>query len=272
MGGSGADTASPCPAVKGYFDRLSTKCNLFSDKGNSAPFVDAWTVFLSVVGSFIGIFTLCGINYHMEVTETDLVMITGSFGAQSVLIFAAPHSPFSQPWNCIFGSFVSSFIGVSVFELFKEVINGHKTMVYVASALAVSLSIGAMLPTRSLHPPAGATALIAILGSDHIHHMGYMYVLFPAILASSVHVTLGVFFNNLSAVESRGYPTFWSPISLGGDSTAKTTAEPSIPISLHDSSVTGSSKPSISNGAPHVNVEESKMVAFDVGGAEVCTI
>ena len=114
----------------------------------------------------------------------------------------------------MFGSLISSFIGVSVFKLFKEVIQKHDTLGYLAAAFSVSLSIVAMLLTRSLHPPAGATSLIAVLGSDKIHHLGYWYVFFPALLASTLHVVLGLLLNNLSSAPHRSYPTYWCPINL----------------------------------------------------------
>jgi CBS-domain-containing membrane protein len=31
----------------------------------------------------------------------------------------------------------------------------------------------------SLRPPGGATALIAVIGGDNIHQLGYSYALFP---------------------------------------------------------------------------------------------
>lgn len=65
-----------------YGERVVKNCNLFNDKGNPAPLDDWWTILQAFVGSFAGILALSGINYHMDVEESDLVMITGSFGAQ----------------------------------------------------------------------------------------------------------------------------------------------------------------------------------------------
>lgn len=49
-----------------------------------------------------------------------------------------------------------------------------------------------MLLTHTVHPPRGATALIAVIGSDSIHNLGYFYALIP--------VTLGAFILLLVAV------------------------------------------------------------------------
>ena len=35
--------------------------------------------------------------------------------------------------------------------------------------------------TKTLHPPGGATALIAIIGSDKIKDLGYLYVVFSCV-------------------------------------------------------------------------------------------
>ena len=49
----------------------------------------------------------------------------------------------------------------------------------LAAAFAVSLSIVAMQLSKTLHPPGGATALIAVIGNEQIHDMGYRYVIAP---------------------------------------------------------------------------------------------
>lgn len=57
----------------------------------------------------------------------------------------------------------------------------------------------------------GATALIAVMGSQRVHQIGYLYVLFPGIVSSSVLVTLGILLNNLSSISNRQYPMTWLP-------------------------------------------------------------
>ena len=57
-----------------------------------------------------------------------------------------------------------------------------------------------MHATRTLHPPGGATALIAVIGSERIHELGWLYVLVPA--------TLGPLILLLVAVVAWFYRTF----------------------------------------------------------------
>jgi CBS-domain-containing membrane protein len=64
-----------------------------------------------------------------------------------------------------------------------------------------------MHATRTLHPPGGATALIAVIGSAEIHRLGFLYVLVPATVGPLILVAVGLLVNNIPA--SRRYPEFW---------------------------------------------------------------
>ena len=77
----------------------------------------------------------------------------------------------------------------------------------VAGPLAVAGAVMIMEQTRTMHPPAAATALIAVLGSEAVWAMGYWYALAPAAVGSSVLVAVGVLVNNLSS--KRRYPHYW---------------------------------------------------------------
>lgn len=170
-----------------------------------------FVIFQAFVGSFVGILVLSYIDYKFILEDSDFIMIVGSFGAQAVLIFATPNVPLAQPWNCIIGNGVGSFIGVSCYKIFYNTVEHIEDWIWVASAAAVSLSIVVMLLTKSLHPPAGATALIAVQGSQRVHDLGYYYVLFPGLVASTIHVVIGIILNNLSKENIRAYPVVMLP-------------------------------------------------------------
>ena len=77
----------------------------------------------------------------------------------------------------------------------------------MAAAFAVSTAIAAMHMTRTLHPPGGATALIAVIGGDSVHQLGYIYALVPAGLGALVLLVVALLVNNIPA--NRRYPEFW---------------------------------------------------------------
>jgi len=61
--------------------------------------------------------------------------------------------------------------------------------------------------TKTLNPPGGATALIAVIGSDKIHQLGFLYALVPVGLGSAIMLMVALIVNNIPA--SRRYPEFW---------------------------------------------------------------
>lgn len=150
--------------------------------------------------TFLGAFTgIALIGYlNSEVIEFhDNLFLIGSFGASSVLIYGVINSPLAQPRNLIGGHLVSAFIGVTV-----QLLLPHQQI--LAAALAVSSSIVAMQITKTLHPPGGATALIAVIGSAKVKSLGYLYVVSPILTGVIIMLLVALFFNNLT--NHRSYP------------------------------------------------------------------
>ena len=78
---------------------------------------------------------------------------------------------------------------------------------WLAASVAVATPIAFMHATKTLHPPGGATALIAVIGSDKIHNLGYLYVLMPVALGAIIMLIIALLVNNIP--RSRRYPEFW---------------------------------------------------------------
>lgn len=157
------------------------------------------TVALAFAGGFLGLGAI-GLLDELVLHDNDLTFVIGAFGASAVLLFGAPGSPFAQPWNVIVGHVLSALIGVAVFTTLGTG--------WVSAALAVGLAIAAMQLTRSVHPPGGASALIAVAGSPAVHDLGFLYPLFPVGLGALVLVAVAFAVNNLSG-EYRPWPVFW---------------------------------------------------------------
>jgi len=159
--------------------------------------VDYKEQFWSFLGSFVGIGILAYIQ-SIHFKGNDAVYLIGSFGASSVLVYGIIQSPFSQPRNLVGGHVISALIGVTVHKFAPDII-------WIAAPLAVSSAIIMMQITKTLHPPGGATALIAIIGSDKIKALGYMYVLSPVLIGTLVLLITALIFNNMTP--SRTYPS-----------------------------------------------------------------
>jgi CBS domain-containing membrane protein len=158
--------------------------------------VDYKESFWSFLGAFIGIGLIAFLQTFF-LTDVENIFLIGSFGASSVLIYGAVESPLAQPRNLIGGHVVSAFIGVSINMLMPDII-------WLTAPLAVSLSIVAMQYTKTLHPPGGATALIAIIGTEKIQALGYWYVLSPVLSGTLLMLSIALVFNNISS--KRTYP------------------------------------------------------------------
>ena len=156
-------------------------------------------VFWSWLGSAIGI-GLCAWLTSFWFEPRDMTLLIGSFGASAVLLYAAIHSPLAQPRNCLGGHVLSAVIGVFCFQIFGDI-------VWLAGSLAVSTSIAVMLLTNTLHPPGGATALIAVIGSPTIHDLGYFYAVVPVAVGAVILLLVALIVNN--AAPNRKYPLFW---------------------------------------------------------------
>ncbi|CAG4993020.1 hypothetical protein DYBT9275_01087 [Dyadobacter sp. CECT 9275] len=158
--------------------------------------VDFKDHFWTFIGSFLGIGIIGYLNRENFAANDNLFLI-GSFGASSVLIYGIVNSPLAQPRNLIGGHLVCAIIGVSIHYLIPG-------QIWLASAFSVSLSIVAMQITKTLHPPGGATALIANIGSEKITSLGYWYVVSPVLSGVLILLLVAILINNVAA--HRKYP------------------------------------------------------------------
>lgn len=156
----------------------------------------------SWLGAFAGIYSISLLNGLLNLNGDDSLFLIGSFGASAVLIYGAPMAEFSQPRNLVLGHIVSAVTGVAVCRMLPDSVS-------LAGALAVSIAIAAMHLTRSLHPPGGATALIAVIGGSKIHGLGYWYLLSPVLTGVIIMLVVAVLVNNLSSNPKRHYPRYW---------------------------------------------------------------
>ncbi len=165
----------------------------------SPPGVGAGELGWSWLGSVIGI-GACGFLSASYFEPRDLTFLIGSFGASAVLVYGAVKSPLAQPRNLVGGHVLSGLIGVACYQLFGET-------VWIAAAMAVSLAIVTMLVTKTLHPPGGATALIAVIGGTKVHDLGYFYAVVPAGSGAIILLIVALLVNNLA--KNRRYPEYW---------------------------------------------------------------
>jgi len=179
--------------MKSYFRKMS-------GGGKSPKFTSLSNVFWSFIGAFAGIAALHFSLLDRFLTAMDINMIIGSFGASAVLVYGATESPLAQPRNLIGGHLLSALVGVFCYQLLPG-------QLWLAAALAVATAIAVMHLTKTLHPPGGATALIAVIGSPQLHDFGYLYALLPVTRGAVILLIVALIVNNIP--RGRKYPVFW---------------------------------------------------------------
>ncbi|MGB5639674.1 MAG: HPP family protein, partial [Sedimenticolaceae bacterium] len=153
-------------------------------------------VLMAWLGAFAGIAVLVLV---VDLLPQLRLLVIGSFGASAVLLFGAPRAPFSQPRNLIGGHVISALAGVACYRYLPDAL-------FVQEATAVASAIALMMVTHTLHPPGGATALIAVIGPDAVHQLGWAYV-FPVLMGAVLMLLVAVVSNNL--YERGSYPDRW---------------------------------------------------------------
>ena len=175
--------------MKTYFSRMKST-------GHCPPRKPFKKIVWSWIGSFIGIFLISYLGQLLDFEDTSFLFLIGSFGASAVLIYGAYKAPLAQPRNVLLGHFLGALMGVAVYDFFG--------LTWWTLALAVTLTIVFMMATYSMHPPAGATAYVAIqtggLG------VGYAYIINPVLLGAFILLVTAIIINKAG---KRDFPASW---------------------------------------------------------------
>ncbi|MDO4281582.1 MAG: HPP family protein [Peptococcaceae bacterium] len=140
----------------------------------------------TVIGILGGIGLISFLTY-----ASDYPLLVAPFGASAVLLYSATSSPLAQPRNLIGGHLIAAFIGTSCYQLLGET--------WYAVTLSVTCTILLMMVSNTIHPPGGATAIVAVL-----NHASYGFVLFPIAIGVVILLSSAYFANKLSP--QRSYP------------------------------------------------------------------
>lgn len=118
-------------------------------------------------------------------------------------------APLAQPRNILGGHLIGSVTGVIIAQLFLNIQHqwaseGQRTAVqWVGGATAMAISLNLMQFTKTVHPPAGATALIAVV-TPNIIDISWFYI-GVVMLSAAIQVTIACLYNNIE----RRYPQYW---------------------------------------------------------------
>ncbi len=149
----------------------------------------------SGIAGGVAIMLLAWVLYVSPQHDYPLLLLA-SIAASTVLLFAAPHSPFAQPWNLVGGHLFSALAGWTCSLLIPDQV--------MAAGMAVGIAIFLMHFLNCLHPPGAATALTLVLAAGQFHEMGWPWVALIVIANTLISLSLALAINNL--LPGRHYP------------------------------------------------------------------
>jgi CBS-domain-containing membrane protein len=158
----------------------------------SVHFAEKWR---SGLAGGVAILLLALLLHNLPHEQYPLVLLA-SMAASAVLLFAVPHSPFSQPWNLVAGHAVSALAGWTSYLLIGPPL--------LAAGVAVGMAIFLMYALNCLHPPGAATALTLVLGAAQFQPMGGHWVTLIVVVNAGILLLLALLINNM--LPHRRYP------------------------------------------------------------------
>ncbi|MFC0476556.1 HPP family protein [Robertmurraya beringensis] len=169
-------------------ERLNVYFNKMKGEARKESKFDYLDSIISVVGVFLAVTIICILAF-----SSNYSMVIGPLGASSILVFAAHNGPLSQPRQVIGGYILSTVTGILIWSIFG------KSLFIIIITLVIVLILMAL--TKTIHPPAAASALVAIN-----FETGWGYLI-PVLLGIFLLVFVSMLYNNL--FPKRQYPKYW---------------------------------------------------------------
>lgn len=119
-----------------------------------------------------------------------------------MLEFYSIEAPLAQPRNAIVGQLIAAVIGVSVGKLF-QLSDRFADIQWVGGALSCASATALMALTKTVHPPAGATALLAVVDANLIR-IGW-FLIPVMMLGCALMLGVALLVNNVE----RRFPMYW---------------------------------------------------------------
>jgi len=110
--------------------------------------------------------------------------VLASLGGSSVFLFGLTRAPAAQPRALFGGHVLGALAGIASFQLLGSGL--------AAYAFAVAVTLGLMLATRTVHPPAGANPLIMVYA-----HAQWSALLFPVFTGVAALTLVAVVWSRL---------------------------------------------------------------------------
>ncbi|KAF2866582.1 HPP family protein [Massariosphaeria phaeospora] len=163
----------------------------------------------SCLGAICGLAVVAAVFNNTESIQLHAPpALIASFGASAILEYNAIRSPLGQPRNALLGHTFSALVGVGITKLFLYH-SEFERIRWIAGAVACGIASAVMLLTGTVHPPGGASAVLAATAPE-ITAMGWYFVGL-VMWGTTLMLLVALVINNIQ----RQFPVYWwTPLNL----------------------------------------------------------
>lgn len=126
--------------------------------------------------------------------EIGTLLLLGTFGATTFIVFTYPDSPFAQPRNVLGAHIIGATMGLLCLKFIGPQ--------WWSLGIAVGLTVTLMKLLRVVHPPATSNPIVVFLTNPT-----WFFLLCPTIAGALIIVVLALFYHNMS--RESNWPTYW---------------------------------------------------------------
>lgn len=171
-----------------FLSYLSSYAKKMKGELKEEPKINYRDAIVSSIGGLIAIIISSAIALAL-----GYPMALAPIGASCVLVFGAHKGPLSQPRHVLGGHLLATVSALIIWSLF------HRSLITIAIVLAFVLIL--MILTKTVHPPAAASAIVAINTQAGWGYLGIIMI------CACVVVLISTAYNNL--FQDRQYPRYW---------------------------------------------------------------
>ena len=124
-------------------------------------------------------------------------LLLASLGGSTIFLFGLTGAPAAQPRALFGGHLISALIGIMCYQLFDDAL-----WVYL---LAEVITLGVLLLTQTVHPPAGANPLIMIQA-----HAGFGHLILVVLVGVTILALVAAIWSRLTPGKALHYPVKWN--------------------------------------------------------------
>ena len=139
----------------------------------------------------LGVALIIGLLSLLTYETSTGIWLMISFGPSAFIALVLFKSDIAQPSNILFGHLICILTGIFFNEIFG--------VSFLTLGISVGLSVTLMMYFKSVHPPAAANPLIALLSDVPLE-----YILFPVVTGSLVIIIMSIIINRF--ILKRNYP------------------------------------------------------------------